>query len=104
MILRREFPFLRPGLSDRRQGVQALVELARDGVQALVEFADAAAALQAKTALTGQDIYAGCCTLKVDYYTFLPRAGVYNFSWICTSVGAKAPPIERISYFFWEDA
>eukprot|EP01098_Paradermamoeba_levis_P008765 TRINITY_DN361_c0_g1_i1.p1 TRINITY_DN361_c0_g1~~TRINITY_DN361_c0_g1_i1.p1 ORF type:complete len:501 (-),score=101.83 TRINITY_DN361_c0_g1_i1:252-1529(-) len=37
------------------------------GFQALIQFSDVASALSAKVALDGQNIYSGCCTLKIQF-------------------------------------
>eukprot|EP01113_Clastostelium_recurvatum_P023808 TRINITY_DN283_c0_g1_i3.p1 TRINITY_DN283_c0_g1~~TRINITY_DN283_c0_g1_i3.p1 ORF type:complete len:491 (-),score=129.60 TRINITY_DN283_c0_g1_i3:81-1553(-) len=47
--------------------LQRIVIFNKNGVQALVEFDNPASAFQAKTALDGKDIYAGSCTLKIEY-------------------------------------
>eukprot|EP01107_Rhizomastix_libera_P012306 TRINITY_DN3061_c0_g1_i1.p1 TRINITY_DN3061_c0_g1~~TRINITY_DN3061_c0_g1_i1.p1 ORF type:complete len:442 (-),score=96.38 TRINITY_DN3061_c0_g1_i1:38-1363(-) len=47
--------------------VQRIVIFSKAGVQALVEFENVQSATAAKTALNGRDIYAGGCTLKIDY-------------------------------------
>jgi len=38
-----------------------------DTFQSLIEFADSFSAQSAKLAINGQNIYNGCCTLKIDY-------------------------------------
>ncbi|XP_035493609.1 heterogeneous nuclear ribonucleoprotein L-like isoform X2 [Scophthalmus maximus] len=47
--------------------VLRIVIFKRNGVQAMVEFESVEDAQKAKLALNGADIYAGCCTLKIEY-------------------------------------
>jgi len=47
--------------------VQRIVIFSKNGVQALVEFDSSQSAANAKTALEGKDIYAGACTLKIEF-------------------------------------
>nr|XP_046233072.1 heterogeneous nuclear ribonucleoprotein L-like isoform X2 [Scatophagus argus] len=47
--------------------VLRIVIFKRSGVQAMVEFESVADAQKAKLALNGADIYAGCCTLKIEH-------------------------------------
>ncbi|XP_049623540.1 heterogeneous nuclear ribonucleoprotein L-like [Suncus etruscus] len=47
--------------------VQRIVIFKRNGIQAMVEFESILCAQKAKAALNGADIYAGCCTLKIEY-------------------------------------
>ncbi|XP_074546708.1 heterogeneous nuclear ribonucleoprotein L-like isoform X2 [Halichoeres trimaculatus] len=47
--------------------VLRIVIFKRNGVQAMVEFDSVEVAQKAKLALNGADIYAGCCTLKIEY-------------------------------------
>ncbi|KAL2087316.1 hypothetical protein ACEWY4_018375 [Coilia grayii] len=47
--------------------VQRIVIFKRNGIQAMVEFESIQNAQRAKAALNGADIYAGCCTLKIEY-------------------------------------
>ena len=47
--------------------VQRVAIFRKNGVQALVEFDSIASAQRAKQHLDGADIYAGCCTLKIEY-------------------------------------
>ncbi|XP_075947774.1 heterogeneous nuclear ribonucleoprotein L-like [Anarhichas minor] len=47
--------------------VQRIVIFKRNGIQAMVEFESVEDAQKAKLALNGADIYAGCCTLKIEY-------------------------------------
>ncbi|XP_049428137.1 heterogeneous nuclear ribonucleoprotein L-like isoform X2 [Epinephelus fuscoguttatus] len=47
--------------------VLRIVIFKRNGIQAMVEFESAEDAQKAKLALNGADIYAGCCTLKIEY-------------------------------------
>lgn len=50
-------------------GVQPLriVMVRKRGIQALVEFDSVASATNVKEQLNFQDIYKGCCTLKIEY-------------------------------------
>ncbi|XP_064173743.1 heterogeneous nuclear ribonucleoprotein L-like [Anguilla rostrata] len=47
--------------------VLRIVIFKRNGIQAMVEFETVQNAQKAKAALNGADIYAGCCTLKIEY-------------------------------------
>ncbi|XP_038835116.1 heterogeneous nuclear ribonucleoprotein L-like [Salvelinus namaycush] len=47
--------------------VQRIVIFKRNGIQAMVEFETVKNAQKAKSALNGADIYAGSCTLKIEY-------------------------------------
>ncbi|BFG03599.1 heterogeneous nuclear ribonucleoprotein L [Drosophila madeirensis] len=47
--------------------VLRIVIFKKNGVQAMVEFDNLDAATRARENLNGADIYAGCCTLKIDY-------------------------------------
>ncbi|XP_078505146.1 heterogeneous nuclear ribonucleoprotein L-like [Lissotriton helveticus] len=47
--------------------VMRIVTFKRNGIQAMVEFENILGAQKAKAALNGADIYAGCCTLKIEY-------------------------------------
>ncbi|XP_017287567.1 heterogeneous nuclear ribonucleoprotein L-like isoform X2 [Kryptolebias marmoratus] len=47
--------------------VLRIVIFKRNGIQAMVEFESIQGAQKAKAALNGADIYAGCCTLKIEY-------------------------------------
>ncbi|KAM5164078.1 heterogeneous nuclear ribonucleoprotein L-like [Mantella aurantiaca] len=47
--------------------VDRIVIFKRNGIQAMVEFDSVHSAQRAKSALNGADIYAGCCTLKIEY-------------------------------------
>ncbi|XP_022064546.2 heterogeneous nuclear ribonucleoprotein L-like, partial [Acanthochromis polyacanthus] len=47
--------------------VLRIVIFKRNGIQAMVEFESVEDAQKAKLALNGADIYAGCCTLKIEY-------------------------------------
>ncbi|XP_062270965.1 heterogeneous nuclear ribonucleoprotein L-like [Scomber scombrus] len=47
--------------------VLRIVIFKRSGIQAMVEFESVGDAQKAKLALNGADIYAGCCTLKIEY-------------------------------------
>ncbi|XP_017867474.1 PREDICTED: heterogeneous nuclear ribonucleoprotein L isoform X7 [Drosophila arizonae] len=47
--------------------VLRIVIFKKNGVQAMVEFDSLDAATRARENLNGADIYAGCCTLKIDF-------------------------------------
>ncbi|XP_056147866.1 heterogeneous nuclear ribonucleoprotein L-like [Lampris incognitus] len=47
--------------------VLRIVIFKRNGIQAMVEFESVQCAQKAKATLNGADIYAGCCTLKIEY-------------------------------------
>ncbi|KAG5831432.1 hypothetical protein ANANG_G00303660 [Anguilla anguilla] len=47
--------------------VLRIVIFKRNGIQAMVEFESVQSAQKSKAALNGADIYAGCCTLKIEY-------------------------------------
>ncbi|XP_068444821.1 heterogeneous nuclear ribonucleoprotein L-like [Clinocottus analis] len=47
--------------------VLRIVIFKRNGIQAMVEYPSVEDARKAKLALNGADIYAGCCTLKIEY-------------------------------------
>ena len=47
--------------------VQRIAIFKKNGIQALVEFDSNVSANRAKQNLDGADIYAGCCTLKIEY-------------------------------------
>nr|XP_033793411.1 heterogeneous nuclear ribonucleoprotein L-like [Geotrypetes seraphini] len=47
--------------------VERIVIFKRNGIQAMVEFDSVLDAQKVKSALNGADIYAGCCTLKIEY-------------------------------------
>ncbi|KAM3865222.1 heterogeneous nuclear ribonucleoprotein L-like [Diretmus argenteus] len=47
--------------------VLRIVIFKRNGIQAMVEYPSVENAQKAKLALNGADIYAGCCTLKIEY-------------------------------------
>ncbi|KAM4772776.1 LOW QUALITY PROTEIN: heterogeneous nuclear ribonucleoprotein L-like [Rhinophrynus dorsalis] len=47
--------------------VERIVIFRRTGIQAMVEYPFIFSAQNAKAALNGADIYAGCCTLKIDF-------------------------------------
>ena len=47
--------------------MQRVAIFRKNGVQALVEFESTVSAQRAKQHLDGADIYAGCCTLKIEY-------------------------------------
>ncbi|KAK3774192.1 hypothetical protein RRG08_001327 [Elysia crispata] len=76
--------------------VQRVVIFKKNGVQAMVEFDNVEAAKRAKQALSGADIYSGCCTLKIEYAKPTRLNVVRNDaeSWDYTnpSLGGKDPP------------
>jgi heterogeneous nuclear ribonucleoprotein L len=47
--------------------VVRIVIFHKNGVQAMVEFPTVEDAARVKEKLDGADIYAGCCTLKIEY-------------------------------------
>ncbi|XP_056423416.1 heterogeneous nuclear ribonucleoprotein L-like isoform X2 [Hyla sarda] len=47
--------------------VERIVIFKRNAIKAMVEFETVLSAQKAKAALNGADIYAGCCTLKIEY-------------------------------------
>ncbi|CAH2252964.1 heterogeneous nuclear ribonucleo L-like isoform X2 [Pelobates cultripes] len=47
--------------------VERIVIFKRNGIQAMLTFDTVLSAQKAKAALNGADIYAGCCTLKIEY-------------------------------------
>ncbi|XP_069810734.1 heterogeneous nuclear ribonucleoprotein L-like [Dendropsophus ebraccatus] len=47
--------------------VERIVIFKRNAIKAMVEFETVHSAQKAKSALNGADIYAGCCTLKIEY-------------------------------------
>lgn len=47
--------------------VVRIVVFRKNGVQAMIEFETVESAKRVKESLDGADIYAGCCTLKIDY-------------------------------------
>eukprot|EP00117_Sycon_ciliatum_P028849 scpid69755/ scgid3796/ Heterogeneous nuclear ribonucleoprotein L len=54
-------------IGQRHGEIQRIAIFHKNGVQALVEYASAEQAATAKVALDGADIYAGCCTLKIEF-------------------------------------
>lgn len=70
--------------------VQRVAIFRKNGVQALVEFDSTVSAQRAKQHLDGADIYAGCCTLKIEYARVrLPLLSLYYLFiliFICTLV------------------
>ncbi|XP_054865608.1 heterogeneous nuclear ribonucleoprotein L-like isoform X2 [Amphiprion ocellaris] len=61
--------------------VLRIVIFKRNGIQAMVEFESVEDAQKAKLALNGADIYAGCCTLKIEYARSGGRDGNVRPSW-----------------------
>lgn len=61
-------------ISSRFGNVVRIVMIRKKGTQAMVEFENCEDAKKAMEGLQNQDIYSGCCTLKVDY----ARAGKLN--------------------------
>lgn len=59
--------------------VLRIVMVRKRGVQALVEFDTVEAAKKAKESLNFADIYAGCCTLKIEF----SRMFAFSFDRIC---------------------
>ena len=57
--------------------MQRVAIFRKNGVQALVEFDSTVSAQRAKQHLDGADIYAGCCTLKIEY----ARVCIYVYFW-----------------------
>jgi len=47
--------------------VQRIVIFRKNGVQAMLEFDNVQSAVRARAGLNGADIYAGCCTLKIEF-------------------------------------
>ncbi|XP_073258090.1 heterogeneous nuclear ribonucleoprotein L-like [Porites lutea] len=58
--------------------VLRIVIFHKNGLQALVEFDNVEAAERALASLNGQDIYAGCCTLKIDYSKKAKKLNVFK--------------------------
>ncbi|XP_058964014.1 heterogeneous nuclear ribonucleoprotein L-like isoform X1 [Pocillopora verrucosa] len=58
--------------------VLRIVIFHKNGLQALVEFDNVEAAQRALATLNGQDIYAGCCTLKIDYSKKAKKLNVFK--------------------------
>ncbi|XP_072398078.1 heterogeneous nuclear ribonucleoprotein L-like [Diabrotica undecimpunctata] len=58
--------------------VLRIVIFKKNGVQAMVEFDSVEAAIRAKEALNGADIYSGCCTLKIDFAKVRDHIKSYN--------------------------
>ncbi|XP_043202306.1 heterogeneous nuclear ribonucleoprotein L-like isoform X3 [Amphibalanus amphitrite] len=54
-------------ISSSHGQVLRIVIFKKNGVQAMVEFDSVEAAARAKEALTGADIYSGCCTLRIEF-------------------------------------
>jgi heterogeneous nuclear ribonucleoprotein L len=79
--------------------IRRIVIFKKAQVQALVEFDSVQSALTAKQALDGADIYAGCCTLRIEF-SRTPALNVRrqcSESWDYTlahdvSAGLQAPP------------
>uniref|UniRef100_A0A674NGM3 Heteroous nuclear ribonucleoprotein L like n=1 Tax=Takifugu rubripes TaxID=31033 RepID=A0A674NGM3_TAKRU len=80
--------------------VLRIVIFKRNGIQAMVEFESVHCAQKAKAALNGADIYAGCCTLKIEYArpTRLNVIKNDNESWDYTkpylAEGRRVPPVD----------
>lgn len=69
--------------------VQRIVIFRKNGLQVLVEFDSNASAQRTKQQLDGADIYAGCCTLKIEYAK-TNRLNVYKndeMTWDFTAQG-----------------
>ncbi|XP_032231297.2 heterogeneous nuclear ribonucleoprotein L-like isoform X2 [Nematostella vectensis] len=58
--------------------VLRIVIFHKNGLQALVEFDSVESAERALAVLNGQDIYAGCCTLKIDYSKKAKKLNVFK--------------------------
>ncbi|XP_031557317.1 heterogeneous nuclear ribonucleoprotein L-like isoform X2 [Actinia tenebrosa] len=58
--------------------VLRIVIFHKNGLQALVEFDTVESAQRALARLNGQDIYAGCCTLKIDYSKKAKKLNVFK--------------------------
>ncbi|XP_037090820.1 heterogeneous nuclear ribonucleoprotein L-like isoform X4 [Pollicipes pollicipes] len=72
--------------------VLRIVIFKKNGVQAMVEFDSVESASRAKQALTGADIYSGCCTLRIEFAK-PARLNVYKNdaeSWDYTNPGLGA--------------
>lgn len=54
-------------ISEQHAEVQRIVIFHKNGLQALVEFLTIEDAQKVQEALNGCDIFAGCCTLKIDF-------------------------------------
>lgn len=71
--------------------VQRTVIFRKNGLQVLVEFDSNTSAQRAKQQLDGADIYAGCCTLKIEYAK-TNRLNVYKndeMTWDFTAQGRQ---------------
>ncbi|KPU76486.1 uncharacterized protein Dana_GF13176, isoform P [Drosophila ananassae] len=79
--------------------VLRIVIFKKNGVQAMVEFDNLDAATRARENLNGADIYAGCCTLKIDYAK-PEKLNVYknepDTSWDYTLSTGEILPIKEI--------
>ncbi|KRF79365.1 uncharacterized protein Dvir_GJ21415, isoform I [Drosophila virilis] len=79
--------------------VLRIVIFKKNGVQAMVEFDSLDAATRARENLNGADIYAGCCTLKIDFAK-PEKLNVYknetDTSWDYTLSTGEIQPIKEI--------
>ncbi|XP_062134807.1 heterogeneous nuclear ribonucleoprotein L-like isoform X1 [Drosophila sulfurigaster albostrigata] len=79
--------------------VLRIVIFKKNGVQAMVEFDSLDAATRARENLNGADIYAGCCTLKIDFAK-PEKLNVYknetDTSWDYTLSTGEIQPIATI--------
>ncbi|XP_034477808.1 heterogeneous nuclear ribonucleoprotein L-like isoform X1 [Drosophila innubila] len=79
--------------------VLRIVIFKKNGVQAMVEFDSLDAATRARENLNGADIYAGCCTLKIDFAK-PEKLNVYknetDTSWDYTLSTGEIQPITTI--------
>jgi RNA recognition motif-containing protein len=50
--------------------IHKMIIFSKKGFQSLIQFQDKSSAQAAKQALDGQNIYSGCCTLRIQYSTF----------------------------------
>eukprot|EP01102_Stenamoeba_stenopodia_P000485 TRINITY_DN1045_c0_g1_i2.p1 TRINITY_DN1045_c0_g1~~TRINITY_DN1045_c0_g1_i2.p1 ORF type:complete len:394 (-),score=68.09 TRINITY_DN1045_c0_g1_i2:131-1312(-) len=76
------------------------------GFQALIQFLDTASAVEAKTELDGQNIYSGCCTLRIQYSSLQNLNVKYNNEKsrdftnpnLPTTPADSMPPVPMIDY------
>jgi polypyrimidine tract-binding protein 2 len=64
------------------------------GFQALIQFLDVASAVEAKLELDGQNIYSGCCTLRIQFSSLQDLKVKYNNekSWDFTNPNLPTTP------------
>jgi len=58
--------------------IKKIIIFSKKGFQSLIEFTDRGSAQTAKQTLDGQNIYSGCCTLKIRYSNFSTLNVKYN--------------------------